>query len=121
MIAEPIVAWAAADRYDQRADLNEYVPGTRPGAWVPTADYGMSVSLNAVTSMVQLFEEDDWREVRESDELRTEWLSDRMLQTARPGTITDPNQPLEPGWRHLRPFVLTSVEEVQPPGPYEYS
>ena len=120
-LAEPLGAWADADRYAQRAELNDYEPGRRPGSWVPTADYGMSVSLNAVTQMVQLFEEDEWRDVRESDELRSEWLSDRMLQTARPGTITDPNQPLEPGWRHLRPFVLTSVEEVAPPGPYAYS
>ena len=64
---------------------------------MPTADYGMSVPLNQVTQMVQLFEEDDWREVRESDELRAEWLSDRMLLTARPSTITNPNIALEPG------------------------
>ncbi|NNF38863.1 MAG: vanadium-dependent haloperoxidase [Gemmatimonadetes bacterium] len=120
-LAEALSAWADADRYAERWDLNEYEPGRTEGSWVPTADYGMSIPLNQVTQMVQLFEEDDWREVRESDELRSEWLSDRMLLTARPSTITNPNTALEPGWRHLRPFVLSSVAEVAPPGPYPYA
>lgn len=120
-LAAEITAWAAADRYAERADLDDYAPGRRDGAWVPTADYGMSVSLNQVTQMVQLFEEDAAREVAESETLGAEWLSDRMLLTARPSTITNPNVAMEPAWRHLRTFVLGSPAEVEPPGPYPYS
>lgn len=120
-LAAALLVWAAADGYAQRFDLDDYEPGTGEGSWVPTADYGMSVPLNQITQMVQLFEEDEAREVRESERLGSQWLSDRMLLTARPSTITNPNVAMEPGWRHLRPFVLASPAEVAPPGPYPYS
>ena len=120
-LAAALSEWAAADRYAQRVELDDYEAGTGDGSWVPTADYGMSVPLNQVTQMVQLFEEDESRETRESETLGAEWLSDRMLLTARPSTITNPNVAMEPGWRHLRPFVLSSPAEVEPPGPYPYS
>lgn len=120
-LAVALSAWAAQDRYAERLDLDDYRAGTRDGAWIPTADYGMSVPLNQVTQMVQLFEEDEARGVRESETLGAEWLSDRMLLTARPSTITNPNVAMEPAWRHLRTFVLTSPAEVEPPGPYPYS
>lgn len=119
-VAEAIIEWAQNDGYTETRTMVHDLPEGE-GVWEPTADFGTSISLTDVTHKVQLFEEEDWRDIAEADRVTGEMLSEHMLVSNRPDRIVDQNVAMEPHWGELRPLALEASDQFQPPDPAPYS
>ncbi|TVP58091.1 MAG: phosphatase PAP2 family protein [Gemmatimonadales bacterium] len=106
-LAEALIEWAERDGYRDTRGV-AYTPPVGPDMWVPTAEYGTSLALNPVLNMVYLYDD---LAAAEGRVVQSQWQSDRMHLTARPGAITDHNVAMEPFWGELRPFVISDPAE----------
>jgi hypothetical protein len=120
-LGRAILDWAAADRFRDTRGLAWKPPKGRQ-YWVSTGEpeQYVSVSLSAVSEAVSLG--------NPADTLAPGVAAERSVIVSRPksSTITtlagvNPAGITEPYWDRLRPFVLTSMDECQPPPPVPYS